>query len=105
MQVTVVDFGFSKVLMPDELLFSVLPSLELCPSDGRNCPTAAGGSFSCETVDFHRASTLDCVLKRVPLMQVTVVDFGFSKVLMPDELLFSACGSPHYAAPEVPPSP
>jgi len=32
---------------------------------------------------------------------VKVVDFGFAKVLEPKEQLFSACGSPHYAAPEV----
>eukprot|EP00290_Baffinella_frigidus_P006077 CAMPEP_0180131612 /NCGR_PEP_ID=MMETSP0986-20121125/8518_1 /TAXON_ID=697907 /ORGANISM="non described non described, Strain CCMP2293" /LENGTH=452 /DNA_ID=CAMNT_0022071511 /DNA_START=245 /DNA_END=1603 /DNA_ORIENTATION=- len=55
----------------------------------------------------HRDLKLENVLLDMPykqsdsVHQVTVVDFGFSKVLMPDELLFSACGSPHYAAPEV----
>mmetsp|Transcript_56575 Transcript_56575/g.132499 ORF Transcript_56575/g.132499 Transcript_56575/m.132499 type:complete len:442 (-) Transcript_56575:46-1371(-) len=55
----------------------------------------------------HRDLKLENVLLEEPycaadrVHHVKVVDFGFAKALEPTEELFSACGSPHYAAPEV----
>jgi len=33
--------------------------------------------------------------------QIKVADFGLSTLMKPDELLSTACGSPHYVAPEI----
>mmetsp|Transcript_3552 Transcript_3552/g.5651 ORF Transcript_3552/g.5651 Transcript_3552/m.5651 type:complete len:447 (-) Transcript_3552:488-1828(-) len=55
----------------------------------------------------HRDLKLENVLFNEPYLspnkrhEVKVVDFGFAKVLDEGEELYSACGSPHYAAPEV----
>ncbi|EKX48498.1 hypothetical protein GUITHDRAFT_162379 [Guillardia theta CCMP2712] len=54
----------------------------------------------------HRDLKLENVLlvddyKEGSFPLVKVVDFGFAKVLKEGETLVSACGSPHYASPEV----
>jgi len=53
----------------------------------------------------HRDLKLENVLLVNPWVDggrhVKVADFGFAKVLREGEHLISACGSPHYAAPEV----
>ena len=53
----------------------------------------------------HRDLKLENVLLVYPWSDggrhVKVADFGFAKVLRDGEHLISACGSPHYAAPEV----
>ena len=35
------------------------------------------------------------------ISEVKLIDFGFSKIMKPKELLYSGCGTPNYVAPEV----
>jgi len=33
--------------------------------------------------------------------RVKIIDFGLSKVVLPDELMLDSCGTPAYVAPEL----
>jgi serine/threonine protein kinase len=35
------------------------------------------------------------------IIQIKLTDFGLSKIIIPNELMFDACGTPAYVAPEV----